>query len=250
MCDSKHERIDFISSYCDQWCDRCAFTQRCSAYAVQVAITMCDGDFEEAIALAVGPPPPLDEAEARRRMEFLDRLNEAYSDRSNDHELAQAAIDAERRRVRVERSPIATMSLLLAERAAHWLDEHREQLLKTAGPRVADALQIASWDRGLIPAKLHRALGGRDDAQYDDWDREDPIQNDWNGSAKVALILLARSADAWDTLAEATDDPQVPVLADQLRQLRQDVDQEFPDAWRFIRPGFDDGGDNSGSREE
>lgn len=39
------DRIDFISEYCDRWCERCAFTGRCSAYAVKVALEMCEGDF-------------------------------------------------------------------------------------------------------------------------------------------------------------------------------------------------------------
>src|SRR5918994_7887981 len=38
--------IDFISAYCDRWCERCAFTNRCSAYAVDIAAAMCGGDFE------------------------------------------------------------------------------------------------------------------------------------------------------------------------------------------------------------
>jgi hypothetical protein len=37
------DRIDFISEYCDRWCERCAFTSRCSAYAVQIATAMCEG---------------------------------------------------------------------------------------------------------------------------------------------------------------------------------------------------------------
>ena len=45
------DRIDFISAYCDSWCERCAFTTRCSHYAVKVATEMCDGDFAAAIEL-------------------------------------------------------------------------------------------------------------------------------------------------------------------------------------------------------
>lgn len=36
------DRIDFISAYCDGWCERCAFTARCSTFAVRVATSMCD----------------------------------------------------------------------------------------------------------------------------------------------------------------------------------------------------------------
>ena len=32
-------RIDFISSYCDRWCERCAF-DRCSAFACDIALTI------------------------------------------------------------------------------------------------------------------------------------------------------------------------------------------------------------------
>jgi hypothetical protein len=47
------ERIDFISSDCDRWCERCAFTDRCSSFAVHIAAGMC-GDLAAAIELAVG----------------------------------------------------------------------------------------------------------------------------------------------------------------------------------------------------
>src|ERR687887_336142 len=55
MSDSRY--IDFISAYCDRWCERCAFTERCSLFAVQVAMAMCDDNEEEAMELAVGRAP-------------------------------------------------------------------------------------------------------------------------------------------------------------------------------------------------
>ena len=54
----RENRIDFISAYCDRWCERCPFTSRCSAYAVHVATAMCGGDFKAGLELAVGEPPP------------------------------------------------------------------------------------------------------------------------------------------------------------------------------------------------
>jgi hypothetical protein len=52
-----NNRIDFISSYCDRWCERCAYTARCSAYACQVAVAMC-GNAAEGLELAIGMPHP------------------------------------------------------------------------------------------------------------------------------------------------------------------------------------------------
>ena len=58
--DMHTDRIDFISAYCDRWCERCAFTERCSLFAVEAAMAMCDGDDEEAMELAVGRAPSED----------------------------------------------------------------------------------------------------------------------------------------------------------------------------------------------
>jgi hypothetical protein len=66
------------------------------------------------------------------------------------------------------------------------------------------------------------------------------VQNDWNGTAKLALVCIRRSIEAWDTLAEALGDSEARGVADQLRALQAEVERTFPDASRFIRPGFDD----------
>ena len=72
---------------------------------------------------------------------------------------------------------------------------------------------------------------------------EDPIQNDCNGSAKVARLAIAESQRAWDTLLFVG---QAPPDA-RLRQTRQLLDRRdeglarrFPHAADFVRPGFDE----------
>ena len=93
----------------------------------------------------------------------------------------------------------------------------------------------------MIPAKIGRALYGfaAEDRPID----EDPVQNDWNGSAKVARLAIAESLDAWSTLFDAGDTPadasirQTVVL---LESLDRDVATRFPLAMEFVRPGFDE----------
>jgi hypothetical protein len=89
----------------------------------------------------------------------------------------------------------------------------------------------------LITAKVHRALHGRDEPLLDD---EDRVQNDWNGSAKVALISMERSEAAWRSIAHATSDADAEALAGLLHGVREETLTEFPDALRFTRPGFDE----------
>ena len=79
------DRIDFISSYCDRWCERCAFTSRCALFEVQVAIGMC-GNVEEGIELAVGAPHP--EGQYANPIEPPDWVTEFESDEMTPAESA------------------------------------------------------------------------------------------------------------------------------------------------------------------
>ena len=232
------KRIDFISAYCDRWCQRCAFTDRCSDYAVKMALAMCDGDFKEAIELAVGAPPPRDAEEERRRDAFLADLVDRDP---TEEEIAEVQRQAQATEERVDESPITTLSMTVALLSRRWLEEHHDRVRQHSDPGVVEALEVAGWDSILIASKVSRALRGRDAAQHGlDFD-DHPIQNVLNASAKLALILMKRSAIAWDKLAQATDDPDAALVAAHLRALRTQVEEAFPKAWAFKRPGFDRG---------
>ncbi len=231
----KSDRIDFISAYCDRWCERCAFTMRCSSYAVHVATAMCDGDFNEALALAVGKPrstAPQEEPEPAWRRELL---NMEFT----PAELDETSRLEDERHTRLQDMPLTTVVSATTDLAVAWLEAHRDRLHAHAGAEVVNALDIISWDAYLIGAKIHRALDGWDRSVHGEERDEDPIQNDWNGSAKVALISIGRSAAAWDVIAAALGDREAARLAGELRDLGRDVERLFPDAWKFIRPGFD-----------
>lgn len=232
------DRIEFISSYCDGWCERCPFTSRCSAYAVRIAAGMCDGDLEAAFELAIGPPPPETAREAVDRQAFLEEMLQAQPD---EEEIERCSRDLQVRAERIDESPVTTRARKVMTLATGWLRARGPQLPDIADPALQNAIAVAAWDAHLIGAKLHRALGGRDDHLRDRDMDDDPVQNDWNGSAKVALISIARSLTAWETIATSLRDADAHVVADQLRRLRDEVERMFPDAWRFKRPGFDDG---------
>jgi len=246
------QTIDFISSYCDRWCERCAFTQRCSAYAVDIATGMCGGDFAAGLELAIGTPPPMNAAEEKRRSEFIDLLREFEETLPTESEMARIERDLEVRRTQIDESPIGSLSQAIARMAHDWLADRGERLEQN-GTTIAEAIAVIRWDCFLIDAKLRRALGGRYDAEHqeegeeDEEDDEERVRSDWNGSAKVALISIARSAAAWATVANLCRDAEAEAMAEQLRHLQQEVERAFPDAWKFVRPGFDEVGDNQGS---
>ena len=229
--------IEFISAYCDRWCERCPFTDRCSAHAVEVATDMCGGDLAAGIEIAVGAPPPQTDAERRWREAFLEGLPNFEP---TEAEMEADERDRQAREERIDDLPIKTQSTIVAVLSRRWLKDNRERADLLATPVTADALDVIGWDSLLIATKLHRALDGRDRAHRgESLGDDDPIQNDWNGSAKVALISIVRSARAWEAIARATDDPDAAHVASELRKLWRDVEIVFPDVRKFIRPGFD-----------
>lgn len=100
------DRIDFISSYCDRWCERCAFTDRCSSFACDVAIGMC-GDVAAGIELAVGVPEPVG---AEQSPTAGERFLADYVEPSAD-ELAETVRSEAIRNARLVTAPLAQMSM-------------------------------------------------------------------------------------------------------------------------------------------
>ena len=80
-------------------------------------------------------------------------------------------------------------------------------------------------DESSLMTRSLAPCAGRPRSQHGEERDEDPVQNDWNGPAKVALRF--------------TRDPDAAHIARELQRLRPEVEEEFPNAWRFVRPGFD-----------
>jgi hypothetical protein len=204
-------------------------------FACQAAIAMC-GDTEEGMELACGPPR--EPGPERVRESFAD---EFFNVSISEGDLAEARCEEALRRARIDATPLAGMAKEYADRSVGWLRIQSEELSAHADVVVREALEIVSRDAFFIWAKLHRALDGRDRFRHDDGDGEDhPVQNDWNGSAKVALLSLERSDAAWRVLADATGDADALDLAGVAGMLHAIALDEFPDAVSFTRPGFDD----------
>jgi len=96
---------------------------------------------------------------------------------------------------------------------------------------------VIEWYLFFIEVKFNRALSGL----IEGWEGEDSIQNDFNGSAKIALIAVNRSREAWTQLFTLIpdEDSVLPILAS-LTKIDKTGREKFPNAIKFLRPGFDD----------
>ena len=71
---------------------------------------------------------------------------------------------------------------------------------------------------------------------------EHGFPKDSDGSAKIALIAIDRSIEAWIKLLQLLPDHEdaiIPLLA-ALQKIKKSGEAEFPDARKFVRPGFDE----------
>ncbi len=244
-----------IFNYCDRWCERCLFTDRCLQFQARSPLPDAPSEakairhaleyFSSQLGLTfelltrkmvqLGIPLPFEPEAAP-----FDAEEDAREHRVRNHRIIRAGhayIDLVGAWFAAERDTL----LGRAERLAAHVDATTDgEALVMEAAQVKNALQIIEHDRWFITMKLSRALYGCEwDAAYPDANR-DAIQNDSNGSAKVALVSIDRSEASWRVLAEWLDSSTTAVLlAESLARLRTDVEVEFPHAREFLRPGFD-----------
>lgn len=117
------------------------------------------------------------------------------------------------------------------ERVFEMLDERKENR-----EEINDALEIVNWYQDLIQAKMRRALHG----YYHADDSHQEEKEDYDGSAKVALISIDRSEKSWNILQPYCYEVrrEIMQLLVVLEQLKKDIKFQFPEAENFQRPGF------------
>jgi hypothetical protein len=228
-----------IYNYCDGRCARCPFTDRC--------LTFRDSHrdaADERESDGGSTTPPLTEMIGVSLQRTVDALIEAG--RRLGIDLTASSPD--------ERT---TTAALAAAFDAYYEDPlvvgAREygtlawRIAKALGPivalredpDVADAVATIEWFAVLIGSKLYRAVAGRAVG----WSRDDDPQADHDGSAKVALLGIRESIDAWRVLMDrgkATANGVPARAVSMLEELEVTTRARFPRAMTFVRPGFDE----------
>jgi hypothetical protein len=226
-----------VYNYCDYRCERCSFTMRCLSFREEHARLHVEGARDLS-----------DHVEAN--VDLAAALIDLWSERHG--------IDMEKVHVEASSEPVKTAQRCADEAAAsdplqvavrryskeaYGIVEPLKSLSEfhTWPSGVGTAIDAIAWHSGMISAKVCRALHGlADRGRFAD---EDRVQNDWNGSAKVARLAIAESLGAWKILFEAGDTPPDASIRQTTRLLEgidRDLQDRFPLAMDFVRPGFDE----------
>jgi hypothetical protein len=252
----KSHYIDGIFNYCDRWCERCAFTERCRQYEMEQA------------AFSTPESRDVDNAEFWEALSgVFEQTRQMLYDSAAEHGIDLNAIElgddtSQRRLEQVWHSTLSRLGQDYAGEVDTWFKAHErlfaecEQALnqrlrmeldgdqpEAEAVALADAAEVIQWYQYQIAVKLMRALTDEGDAEEeaDDDDARATHEYDRDGSAKVALIGIDRSLAAWTVLRQSLADESDTILDILLRlsRLRVAAERAFPDARAFVRPGFD-----------
>jgi hypothetical protein len=233
------------------------FTSSCAVYASEKdaspeELDMKNKAFWERLSVNLIKAKSMLEEAAQRHGLNIDILqNEMEKSNQKEEEI----------RIESRNHPLHKMSMEYSEIARQWLktqpgmldrlDLLKEELtLGTQSQEVAkeatvvikDSLAVIQWYSTLIPAKIMRALSGK---LHDGFSEDEEDQRDYDGSAKIALLGIDRSTQAWVSLFELLpeqEDDFLKVLS-VLEKMKKMTAAEFPKAMLFSRPGFDENSD-------
>ena len=254
--------ISGVYNYCDGWCERCAFTERCRNFAMRIEFEEMaenrreERESDEALAELLDPLDDFDD------LDDLPVESPAVDDfpEPEDWEIVAYMAEEERIRARIKAHPLTQAAEAYIGMASDWFDFGHGQDRRAGGrapliepqpgsdeiesesEQVKDAVEVIRWYQLFIAVKIQRALHSLESEAREPEFWED-MPRDSEGTAKIALIAIDRSTGAWATLMEAFPARRtetLPILA-LLTRLRYDLEVEFPNAWVFVRPGFDEG---------
>ena len=224
--------IPGIYNYCDRWCEKCEQQLRCMSFVMGKKIEEKGGfNFER-------EGHREDESIWARLKEVFEStyevLHELAEERGLNVEDIYASENIDREfwgedyegtpREQVYQKLESSDLLRICSIYEYWADKCLEQLYEIINDKeknelLEEALEVVGW----YPANKSKTT------------------EDYNGSAKVALIGVERSIENWKIIQPLCPAYQKEIshLLVVLEQLRSDADEYFPKARTFVRPGFD-----------
>jgi hypothetical protein len=212
-----------VFNYCDRWCERCPLTSYCRLFA---DLARADAEHDVNMTEVFAAMPRRHEPSAFTS--FAGLLQRGWH---SDDAAANQPLEP---RLPPEHKAICERALAYAIWAAEWLHGHHGN---RSDSTASDPATIILRYAPLNASKIHRALTGL--AAFDG-DRECPP--DHEGSAKVALLGLDRSLEAWRQLAaehRVVESVARPCI-DELSWIKAHLEAAIPCARAFVRPGFDE----------
>jgi hypothetical protein len=228
-----------IYNYCDRWCERCPQTQHCMNFALS------EEDFSDPETRDIRNEAFWKKLSETLR-EGLELLKEAGKKWGIDLENLDSVRDTESEGAKdeaMENHVICRAAKNYSDIVKDWfkkIEEFPFGIVTVAGQGVdlEEAFQVIRWYQYFIAAKVMRAIRGKTE---EEGERGAQFPSDADGSAKIALIAIDRSIGAWAVIPRYNrlHTESIFEIISLLALLKQAVEETFPKARSFVRPGFD-----------
>jgi hypothetical protein len=232
--------IDGIYNYCDRWCERCPQTSRCLNFSI------AEEDFSDPETRDIRNEAFWKKL-SETLQEGLELLKEAGKKWGIDLENLDSVRDTESEGVKdeaAENHVICRAAKNYSDIVRDWfkkIEEFPFGIVTVAGQGVdlEEAFEVIRWYQYFIAAKVMRAIRGKKEEEEEEGC--DDFPTDADGSAKIALIAIDRSIGAWAVIPRYSrlHAESLSEIISLLDLLGQAVEETFPRARSFIRPGFE-----------
>jgi hypothetical protein len=244
----KEKFISGIYNYCDRWCERCPMTDHCFLfYQESIRRTQHENEGEDPDDMSI-----ILQDVNHSLNETIDALQKKAAETGLD--LTESTREAEKLSLQKREKRLAHPFHVKAHHFANAIHKfleilageiHSEKRRGTTPEDLAEiqnCFEILSWYHMQIAVKIDRALQSRDDEREIEVVVKDGTPRDSDGSAKVAHIGMIKLVDAMMKIHEwnsSWNTDLIPLL-NELYELIEDLDREFPGHKKFKRPGFDE----------
>jgi hypothetical protein len=244
--------IPGIYNYCDSWCERCRFTDRCLNFSM--------GEERRERRLAQGEDPDnwdaVIEDVGDSFAEALAMLHEMAEEQGIDlDDLPPAPPEPD-----TDDHPLQVLAWDLRHRAMPFLErleqaveaEHAALESRADGPpeedeialaRLENSCEIIRWYHTLLPPKVHRALQGQACGEMEEGPGWEFRFDDARGTAKLIHECCEKLMGALAHVRTAVPslDEEAQVLLHMANSLREGIVVAVPHCLQYHRPGMDDG---------
>ena len=256
--DNLTQNSDFIPgiyNYCNRWCEKCSFTARCMYFAMSEEEfinpdneDLNDKEYWERLHGVFKFTLNMLKDTAEKEGINLDDKDREQSLTKEEIELEESIRNNECVQLSKEYDTLVKKWFSLSgdvfQNTENYLHTQYSEGLSDIDPmeeteKIMDEAEMVRWYQCQIYVKLARAV--RSSKKKTPEILED-MPRDADGSAKVALLGMDSSINAWKHLTEYLPgcSNTITELISFLEVLRNKTEIKFPEARSFVRPGFDD----------
>ena len=237
--------ISGIYNFCDRWCEKCVFTDKCLSYEMskesyadkpEISDKKFWSDLENSFKMV--------------KEMLSDYMKEHNISMPTDEETEQIEIEMKRIDDTIKANPLVLESRGYNKTTTNFLrendyfvpeptDEIEDETEIEKFKRLQDAIEIILYYKNMIYVKLSRALH----SYYSDDDEEEyeGYEEDKLVYARITIVIIERSMAAWHHILENNNNQSDSIidLLLQLNKIKLGIERLIPKVVDYKRPYFD-----------